>query len=311
VQSLVAFPDAVKRMSENITWTTNLGDAFLAQQSEVLDAVQRLRLKAKESGKLASTEQQTVTTKVVEKQTVVVIEPAKTDVVYVPVYDPALVWGPPVYPYPAVYYPPPPPAGAMLISFGVGMMIGSAMHGGWGYNTGWGHSHNNVVVVNHHNTFVQNSNRNNVNNINRGNSNWQHNPSHRGSVPYRNSEVSRQYGDQANRSRQSGYAPGPRNDVVGGRGPQAGTNDGRGLGGAGRNDFGDDGRGDLGGSARGGLGNEGRTNVSGTDRDFGGVDRTGGGSDRSSARTRETRSSSPAHSNRSMGGASRGGGRRR
>ena len=199
VQSLVAFPDVMKRLSENIKWTTDLGDAFLAQQSDVMDAIQRLRLRAKESGKLTSTEQQTVTTKVVEKETVVVIEPAKTEVVYVPVYDPALVWGPPVYPYPPIYYPPPPPAGAMLISFGVGMMVGAAIHGGWGYGCGWGH-HNNVVVVNHHNTVVRHGQANI--NVNQRNSNWQHNPSHRRSVPYANSDISRRYGG-ANQARPS------------------------------------------------------------------------------------------------------------
>jgi hypothetical protein len=70
VQSMVGFPDVIKRMSENIRWTTDLGNAFLAQQSDVLDAVQRLRVKAKDAGKLVTTEQQTVTTKVVEKETI-------------------------------------------------------------------------------------------------------------------------------------------------------------------------------------------------------------------------------------------------
>lgn len=245
VQSLVAFPDVIKRMSENIRWTTELGDAFLAQQSDVMAAVQRLRTKAKDAGKLASTEQQTVTTKVVEKETVVVIQPAKTEVVYVPVYNPALVWGPPMYPYPPMYYPPPPPAGAMLVSFGVGMMVGAAMHGGWGYNCGWGHS--NVVVVNHHNTFVSNSHRVHHTQVQggHGNSAWQHDPSHRRNAPYANNDVSKKYG-AAERARPSttpsvsDRAAGPRMDSAGrpsagsgDRGPAGGA---RGMDGAGGGD---------------------------------------------------------------------------
>jgi uncharacterized membrane protein YgcG len=197
VQSMVAFPDVLKRLSENISWTTDLGNAFLAQQSDVMDAVQRLRLRAKQEGKLTSGEQQTVSTKQVEQRTVVEIQPTSTQVVYVPVYNPTVVWGPPVYPYPPVYYPPPPPAGAMLVSFGIGMAVGAAIsHGGWGYGCGWGHS--NVVVVNHHNTVVHH------NDVNRGNvhrqggsSNWQHDASHRGKVPYSNSQLADKYGGSA------------------------------------------------------------------------------------------------------------------
>jgi len=184
----------------------------------------------------------------------------------------------------------------MLISFGVGMMVGAAIHGGWGYNAGWGHSHNSVVVVNHHNTVVHN-NYNNVNNVNRGNSNWQHDSSHRGNAPYKNSDVARKYGGQAGASTRpagsgpSGVAPGPRvdardqnNGLSGGRSPQVGTNDVRG---------------DVGGDRRG--------SANSTDRQFGGDDRGSGGLDRGSARTRESRSASSGGGNRS----SMGGGRSR
>jgi hypothetical protein len=80
VQALVVFPDALERLGENISWTTELGDAFLAQQSDVTDAVQRLRRKAKQEGKLTSNEQQTVTSKQLEQRTVVEIQPASTQV---------------------------------------------------------------------------------------------------------------------------------------------------------------------------------------------------------------------------------------
>jgi hypothetical protein len=186
VQAMAPLPDVVKQLAENIKWTTDLGNAFLAQQSDVMDAVQRMRMKAKGAGNLKSTEQQKVETKTVESKTVVVIEQAQPQVIYVPSYNPTVVYGPPVYPYPPIVYPPPPPAGAvvagMAISFGVGMAIGAAWHGGWGYNCGWGHSNNNITINN--NNFVNNSNRTNVNRPSQrpagGGNNWQHNAQHRG-----------------------------------------------------------------------------------------------------------------------------------
>src|SRR4051795_11529840 len=109
VQSMAGLPDVVKQMVDNIKWTSELGNAFLAQQSDVMSAVQRMRAKAKDAGKLKSNEQMKVETKVVESQSVVVIEQANPKVVYVPSYDPVVVYGapPPVYPYPPVYAPPP------------------------------------------------------------------------------------------------------------------------------------------------------------------------------------------------------------
>lgn len=130
VQGLAPLPDAVKQLSENIKWTTDLGNAFLAQQSDVMDAVQRMRLKAKGAGALTSNTQQKVETQVVESKTVVVIQQANPQVVYVPTYNPVVVYGPPVYPYPPIVYPPPPTAGAVIataaISFGVGLAMGAA-----------------------------------------------------------------------------------------------------------------------------------------------------------------------------------------
>ena len=200
VQATATMPDLLKRLGEDITWTTNLGNAFLAQQQDVMDAVQRLRAKAKNDGKLESNDKMVVQTQVVEKQTVVVIQQANPQVVYVPAYNPTVIWGPPpvYYPYPPVYYPPPPPPGAMLFSFGVGMAMGAAMHGGYCCGCGWGHSGGNTVVINNNNNFVNNSNR--VNNVNagNGNSNWQHNSQHRGGAPYGDKATASKYGGSGN-----------------------------------------------------------------------------------------------------------------
>ena len=192
VQATVMVPDLLKRLAEDIGWTTNLGNAFLAQQQDVMDAVQRLRTKAKEAGKLESNDKMKVETKVVEQQTVVVIESASPQVVYVPAYNPTVIWGPPVYAYPPVYYPPPPPPGAMFFSFSVGVMMGAAMHGGYCCGCGWGHS--NAVVVNNNNTFVNNRNVQNNVRASSGSSNWQHNPQHRGGAPYGDRATATKYG---------------------------------------------------------------------------------------------------------------------
>src|SRR5215468_2666169 len=107
IQALAALPEVVKRLADDIQWTTDLGNAFLAQQSDVFDAVQRMRKKAQDTGNLKSTEQQKVETRVIESKSVIVVEQANPQVVYVPSYDPVVVWGAPVYPYPPIYYPPP------------------------------------------------------------------------------------------------------------------------------------------------------------------------------------------------------------
>ena len=142
IQSMAALPDAVKRLGDDIQWTTELGNAFLAQQSDVMDAVQRMRKKAEGTGALKTNEQQKVETKVVEQKTVIVVEPANPEVIYVPAYNPVVVYGPPVYAYPPIYYPPYPSTGAIvatgMITFGVGLAIGAAWgHGGYGYGCGW------------------------------------------------------------------------------------------------------------------------------------------------------------------------------
>ena len=107
IQALIVFPDVIKRLNDDITWTTSLGNAFLAQQAEVMDAVQRMRLKAQQAGKLASSPQATVTTQAENGQNYIEIQPANPEVIYVPVYDPVWIWGAPVwYPYPRWWWPP-------------------------------------------------------------------------------------------------------------------------------------------------------------------------------------------------------------
>ena len=171
VQALAALPDVVKRLANDISWTTDLGNAFLAQQSDVMEAVQRMRKKAQDKGNLKTTEQQKVETKVVENKSVIVIEQASPQVVYVPSYDPVVVWGYPAYPYPAIYYPPPGYyAAGMAISFGIGVAMGAFWSGGWGWGCGWG---GNNVTVNNFNNFNRNSN---INGGNRGNINRPSNP---------------------------------------------------------------------------------------------------------------------------------------
>jgi len=199
VQATVVVPDLLKRLTEDITWTDNLGNAFLDQQADVMDAAQRLRKKAKDAGKLESSEQQKVETKVVESKTVIEIQPTSTTVVYVPTYSPVVIWGPPVYPYPPMYYPPYYPGSAWL-GFGVGIMVGIGISGGWGWGCGWGGGGNNVYI-NHNNNFIKTNNirTGNINNgnINGGRSDWNHNPSHRGAAPYANQNTASKFGGTA------------------------------------------------------------------------------------------------------------------
>src|SRR6185369_3862830 len=141
VQSMAALPDVVNRLANDVQWTTDLGNAFLAQQSDVMEAVQRMRKKAQDKGTLKSSEQQKVETKVIENKQVIVVEQANPEVVYVPSYNPTVVYGAPVYAYPPIYYPPPGYyAAGMAMSFGVGVAIGAAWGGGWGWGAGWGHN---------------------------------------------------------------------------------------------------------------------------------------------------------------------------
>lgn len=199
IQAMAQFADLVKLLVDNIRWTSELGNAFLAQQDDVMAAVQRLRSKAKDKGALQNTEQQQVATKMVDNNTVIVVEPASTEVAYVPSYDPMEIWGSSYYPYPPIAYPAY-PTGGRLLAFGVGVAIGAAWgNGGWGWNTGWGGGNNNINI-NRNNTFVNNYNNQRVNAGNRyggTNNSWQHNPQHRGGTPYGNQATAQRFGGTA------------------------------------------------------------------------------------------------------------------
>ena len=141
VKSLTAFPQVLTMMNDKLDWTQKLGDAFLAQQKDVMDAVQRLRAKAQAQGNLQSTKEQQVVVEPAPAQTatttptIIQIEPTDPQIVYVPTYDPGVVYGPWPYPaYPPYYwYPPGYVAGAGLLSFSAGLVVGAAL---WG-NCDW------------------------------------------------------------------------------------------------------------------------------------------------------------------------------
>ena len=182
VKSLAVFPQVLTMMSEKIDWTQKLGDAFLAQQKDVLATAQTLRAKAAEQGALKDTKEQKVTTEKTESTTVIKIEPTSPEVVYVPTYNPTVVYG--SWPYPAYppyyYYPPGYVAGGALLGFTAGVIVGGAL---WG-NCNWRGGDVNVNVNRY----------NNFNKTNISNGNWNHNASHRGAVPYRDQGVAKQYG---------------------------------------------------------------------------------------------------------------------
>ncbi len=199
VKALCGFPDVLKRMIENLDWTQDLGDAFLAQQSDVLDTVQRMRGKAYEAGNLKTTEQQVVTQ---QPDKIIVIQPADPQVIYVPTYAPTVVYG--GWYYPTYYYPPmyvAPPPGYGMMAFTTGVFWGAALSSNC--NWGWGHSDVDINV-NHYNNFNRNTNNNfNQTNIQNksGNTAWKHNPDHRGGVNYKNSQTAQQFGAQGGSNR--------------------------------------------------------------------------------------------------------------
>jgi len=322
VQAMAGLPDVVKRLAADIQWTADLGNAFLAQQSDVMEAVQRMRKKAKDTGNLKSNEQQKVETKTVENKTVVVIQQANPEVVYVPSYNPVVVYGAPVYPYPPIYYPPVGYyAAGMAISFGVGVAMGAMWSGGWGWGASWGG--NNDITVNRNNNFNRNSNIQGGNRTNVGNrpstqpgggGKWQHNPQHRGGAPYADRGTADRFGGTARGDSASNRQASARQNVErqGGNlasNRSAGLSD-RSAGGAGMSDR------SSGGGNRGGAGVSDRS-AGGGNRGGGDFSRGSGGSgfgggsggfSGSSARSSSSRGSSSFGGSR---GGSRGGGRRR
>ena len=191
VKSLTATPEVLEMMSKQLSWTQQLGDAVLAQQADVMDAVQRLRGKAQANNKLTSNKQQTVSTQEEGGKQVIVIQPTEPNTVYVPYYDPGVAYGSWPYPsYPPYYFGAPGYiAGGLLaagLAFGAGFALGRWAGGGccWGGGMDWGNNNINI-----------NRNIGNVNVGNRvGGGNWTHNSAHRGGVRYNNSNVAQKFG---------------------------------------------------------------------------------------------------------------------
>jgi len=193
VKSLVPFPDVLNQMSQQLAWTQKLGDAFLAQQEDVMASVQRLRQKSQDAGALKTTEQQKVTTESTTAsdgttQQTIIIEPANPQVVYVPSYNPTVVYGGWGYPaYPPAYFPPPPGyafGSGMLLGFGVGIAVGGALWG-WG-DCDWGGGDINVNANKYNNI--------NVNKPKISGDKWKHDPSHRKGVAYRDQGSKQKFG---------------------------------------------------------------------------------------------------------------------
>jgi len=200
VQALVAVPDALAKLNQDIRWTTDLGNAFLAQQADVMNAVQRMRVQAQGNGRLTSTPQQTVTTEAQGGQQVIIIQPADPQVFYVPSYDPYYVWGPPVYGYyPRLYY------SGFGFGFGHGFNL-SFCFGGWGGwgSWGWGPSwFGRSVFVNHsffpRYGFHYDRDRGGF----RGRTTWAHDPGHRLGISYGNHQVAARFAGASMQSRNS------------------------------------------------------------------------------------------------------------
>jgi hypothetical protein len=202
IQALVVFPDVLTRLASDIRWTTDIGNAFLAQQADVMTAVQRMRAQARAAGKLQSNSQQTVTTEADGDQSAIDIQPANPEVVYVPYYNPQYIWGPPVY----GYYP---PWDYLDIGYGFGYGFGPGIYiggffgglgwGGWGWGFNWFH-HSlflNAGFFGHYGFGGYGYARGGV---------WAHNASHRMGVAYSNRALNSRYGAVSTASARSSFA---------------------------------------------------------------------------------------------------------
>ena len=196
IQALVAFPDVLGRLASNADWTSDLGNAFLAQQAAVMNAVQRMRAQAQASGKLTSDSEQTVVAQSQGGRTVIEIVPANPQVIYVPQYNPEYIWGPPDWGYyPPLYYP----AVGFGFGFGSGIFLGSYFGGwaGWGAGGwggwGWGPNWFNCSVIQNSFFFNHYGFRGYGGGFGRSGI-WAHNPYHRLGVPYSNRGLATRYG---------------------------------------------------------------------------------------------------------------------
>jgi hypothetical protein len=190
VKALIPFPQVLAMMSERLEWTQKLGDAFLDQEDEVMGTVQELRAKAEAAGNLRDTEEQ----RVIVEEGDIVIEPVQPEVVYVPVYDPFVIYGPWWYPaFPPFFFPP--PRGVIIVrgfGFWPRIVVGRAWGHAWGH-WDWRHRSINVNI----NRRI-NINRNiSVTRSNIQTTRWRHDMSHRKGVSYRNETTRQRYGQLA------------------------------------------------------------------------------------------------------------------
>jgi hypothetical protein len=230
VKSLVNFPQVLAMMSEKLEWTQKLGDAFLAQQKEVMDTVQSLRLKAYEQGNLKTTKEQ----KVIVQEKVIIIESASPEVVYVPVYNPTVVYGVWAYPaYPPYYYYPPGYVYATPYAFAAGVAVGVAWGYAWGHSD-WGHGDVDINVArntNINNKIDRDKYRNDLKDRGQigegGRGKWQHDASHRKGASYRDQGTAQKYNrgtsPEAGKAREAyrGRAEQGRQDISRGGGDRA------------------------------------------------------------------------------------------
>jgi len=318
VKSLVNFPQVLSAMSEKLDQTQKLGDAFLSQPKEVLEAIQRLRAKAQAEGTLKTTKEQTVTTEQQANTTVITIEPADPQVVYVPTYNPTVVYG--AWPYPAYppyyWYPPGYVATGAVFTFAAGVALGAA----WGYAWGgcnWGHGdvdidvNRNTNIENKHidrDKYRQDSQRRGQGD--RGS--WQHDASHRKGVSYRDDATAQKFNRgtdaQAAKSREAyrGRAESGRQELAGDRGGVGGREGGPGdRGGPGGREGG---VGDRGGERPGGGVGD-RSSGQRSAAAFDGMGR-GGDTRSASARGSASRGGGSRAGGGARGGGGRGGGRR-
>ncbi|MGC1401851.1 MAG: DUF3300 domain-containing protein [Thermodesulfobacteriota bacterium] len=196
VKSMVNFPDILQMMNDKLEWTEMVGDAFLAQEDQVMDTVQMLREKAQAQGSLRTTSELRV---IPDPQTqAIIIEPADPQVYYVPVYDPMIVFGPWWWPaYPPFYYHPRRVINpGRFIGFGFGVPIGVP----WGYAWGGCDWHRHTVVVNIsrnvtiNNRIDRNRYASHVTTGSSGRGIWTHDPDHRRGIAYRTPAIARQFG---------------------------------------------------------------------------------------------------------------------
>ena len=270
VQSMAAFPDVVQRMGENIQWMTDVGNAVLAQQKDVMDAVQRMRAKAQGTGNLKTGSEQKVETKTTQSgQQVIVVEQANPEAVYVPSYDPEVVYGaaPAEYPYYPYSYPGYQPGTAL--AWGTAVAVGGAWANNWG-NCDWDDGN---VNINNNNNFNKNYNKNVNKGTGTGQGNgWQHNPQHRGNAPYANKQTANKYGGKTAGGAGKPGGPGGAGGV-GGAGKPGGPGGVGGVGGAGK-PGGPGGAGGVGGAGKpggpGGAGGAGKASAGGAGKASGG-----------------------------------------